>query len=34
MTKDKLKDNVLRTICSLNSDISVKDRKILVELLN
>lgn len=34
MTKDKLKDNVLRTIYSLNSDISVKDRKILVELLN
>lgn len=34
MTKDKLKDNVLRTICSLNSDISNKDRKILVELLN
>lgn len=34
MTKDKFKDNVLRTICSLNSDISVKDRKILVELLN
>lgn len=34
MTKDKLKDNVIRTICSLNSDISGKDRKILVELLN
>lgn len=34
MTKDKLKDNVIRTICSLNSDISEKDRKILVELLN
>lgn len=34
MTKDKLKDNVIRTIYSLNSDISVKDRKILVELLN
>lgn len=34
MTKDKLKDNVLRTICSLNSDISNKDRKLLIELLN
>lgn len=34
MTKDKLKDDVIRTICSLNSDISGKDRKILVELLN
>lgn len=34
MTKDKLKDNVIRTICSLNSDISGKDRKLLIELLN
>lgn len=34
MTKDKLKDDIIRTICFLNSDISNKDRKILVELLN
>lgn len=34
MTKDKLKDNVIRTICSLNSDISGKDRNLLIELLN
>lgn len=34
MTKDKLKDNVLRIICSLNSDISNKDRNLLIELLN
>lgn len=33
MTKDKLKDNVIRTICSLNSDISNKDRNLLIELL-
>ena len=29
MTKDKLKDNILRTICCLNSDISNKDRNLL-----
>lgn len=34
MTKDKLKDNILRTICCLNSDISNKDRSLLIELLN
>lgn len=34
MTKDKLKNNVIRTICSLNSDISGIDRQILIELLN
>lgn len=34
MTKDKLKDDVIRTICWLNSDISNKDRKLLIELLN
>lgn len=34
MTKDKLKNDVIRTICSLNSDISGKDRQILIELLN
>lgn len=34
MTKDKLKDDIIRTICSLNSDISNKDRNLLIELLN
>lgn len=34
MTKDKLKDDIIRTICFLNSDISNKDRKLLTELLN
>ena len=34
MTKDKLKDNILRTICCLNSNISNKDRNLLIELLN
>lgn len=34
MIKDKLKDNILRTICCLNSDISNKDRNLLIELLN
>lgn len=34
MTKDKLKDDVIRTICFLNSDISNKDRKLLIELFN
>lgn len=34
MTKDKLKDNIIRTICCLNSDISNKDRNLLIELLN
>lgn len=34
MTKDKLKDDIIRTICFLNSDISDKDRKLLIELLN
>ena len=33
MTKDKLKNDVIRTICSLNSDISNKDRNLLIELL-
>ncbi len=33
MTKDKLKDDVIRTICSLNSNISNKDRNLLIELL-
>lgn len=34
MIKDKLKDDIIRTICCLNSDISNKDRKLLIELLN
>lgn len=34
MTKDKLKDDIIKTICFLNSDISNKDRKLLIELLN
>lgn len=34
MTKDKLKDDIIRTICSLNSDISAKDRELLIKLLN
>lgn len=34
MTKDKLKDDIIRIICCLNSDISNKDRKLLIELLN
>jgi hypothetical protein len=34
MTKDKLKDDIIRTICCLNSDISNKDRQLLIELFN
>lgn len=34
MTKDKLKDDVIRTICFLNSDISDKDRELLIKLFN
>lgn len=34
MTKDKLKDDIIKTICFLNSDISSKDKKLLIELLN
>lgn len=34
MTKDKLKDDIIRTICYLNSDISNKDRELLIKLLN
>lgn len=33
MTKDKLKDDIIRTIFCLNSDISNKDRNLLIELL-
>ena len=34
MIKDKLKDDVIRTICCLNSDISNKDRELLIKLFN
>lgn len=34
MAKDKLKDDIIRTICCLNSDISIKDRELLIKLLN
>lgn len=34
MTKDKLKDDVIRTICCLNSDICNKDRELLIKLFN
>lgn len=34
MTKDKLKDDIIRTICCLNSDISNKGRELLIKLLN
>lgn len=34
MTKDKLKDDIIRTICFLDNDISNKDRELLIKLLN
>lgn len=34
MTKDKLKDDIIGTIFYLNSDISAKDRELLIKLLN
>lgn len=34
MTKDKLKDDIIRTICFLNSDISNKNRELLIKLFN
>lgn len=34
MTKDKLKDDIIRTIRCLNSDISNKDRQLLIKLFN
>lgn len=34
MTKDKLKDDIIRTICCLNSDISIKGGELLIKLLN
>lgn len=34
MTKDKLKNDIIRTIYCLNSDISNKDRQLLIKLFN
>lgn len=34
MTKDKLKDDIIRTICCLNSDISIENRELLIKLFN
>lgn len=34
MTKDKLKDDIIRTICCLNGDISIEGRELLIKLLN
>lgn len=34
MTKDKLKDDILKTILDLNNDISNRDRNKLIKLLN
>lgn len=34
MTKDKLKADIIRTIYCLNSDISNKDRELLIKLFN
>lgn len=34
MTKDKLKDDIIRTICCLNIDISIEGKELLIKLLN
>jgi uncharacterized protein YoxC len=34
MTKDKLKDDIIRTISNLNNDISIESRELLIKLLN
>jgi uncharacterized protein YlxW (UPF0749 family) len=34
MAKNKLKDDIIRTICCLNSDISIEGRELLIKLLN
>lgn len=34
MTKDKLKDDIIRTINNLNNDISIESRELLIKLLN
>lgn len=34
MTKNKLKDNIIRTINNLNNDISIEGKELLIKLLN
>lgn len=34
MTKDKLKNDIIRTICCLNNDISIEGKELLIKLLN
>lgn len=34
MTKDKLKDDIIRTIYCLNNDISIEGKELLIKLLN
>lgn len=34
MAKNKPKDDIIRTICCLNSDISIEGRELLIKLLN
>lgn len=34
MTKDKLKDNIIRTINNLNNDISIEGKELLIKLFN
>lgn len=34
MIKDKLKDDIIRTIYNLNNDISIESRELLIKLLN
>ena len=34
MTKDKLKDDIIRTICCLNNNISIEGKELLIKLLN
>lgn len=34
MTKDKLKDDIIRTIYCLSSDISIENRELLIKLFN
>lgn len=34
MTKDKLKDDVIKTIYCLSSDISIENRELLIKLFN
>lgn len=34
MAKNKLKDDIIRTICCLNNDISIEGKELLIKLLN